>query len=722
MVLSGNVANDDIRVNLVESAKSAYPDAEIVDEMTLARGAPEGFGALAGFGISQLTDFTSGEASLSGMDLTVKGVAPSIDIYNAANTALAGDLPGGGKLAMADITPPTADPYTMSAVKSGAGITLDGFVPSNDVRSSLVAAAEAANPGKPVTDNLQLALGQPEGFGALAGFGISQLTGLTTGEMSLNNADLSVKGLAKDEATFNAINTALAGAIPGGGKVALEAIEKPAISPYVFSATEKEDGVTLEGYVPSEAVRAQLVETAGKTTNGTVTDNLKIGVGAPAGFTELADFGVSQLGQFSTGMASISDTDLSVQGTALSPEAYDTATNALSGSVPGDGQVILADITRSTVSPYTFSASKDKGIIVLDGYVSSEAERSDAVTFATVTNAGDRVIDRLVVANGVPEGVNWGEANKLAIKEASQLLKGSASISNNAYTVEGMASSNANYDGIKAEANDGLPAGLTLAKEDVRRPVIDPYVWSFTNMEDGEPTLSGYVPETEFLDANKQQIEARLGSGKAIANQAQIGAGAPANLDAAASVGIQAVSRLLNGKAEIEGTNLMVSGEALSQNAAVQIRVGVENGVPPGFIGKHNITVREVASLPEVKPDECQTLLTSDLKNNTIRFETDKSLIKPDSYGLLDRLAFTVKRCPTATVEVEGHTDSDGSDSYNQALSEDRANAVRSYLVRSGIFVGRLKAVGYGEKNPIADNSTEEGKSQNRRIEFTVVR
>ena len=110
------------------------------------------------------------------------------------------------------------------------------------------------------------------------------------------------------------------------------------------------------------------------------------------------------------------------------------------------------------------------------------------------------------------------------------------------------------------------------------------------------------------------------------------------------------------------------------------------------------------------------------LAGNSIRFETAKDIIHEDSYALLDRLSFLVKRCPTVTIEVGGHTDSDGSDDYNQDLSEDRANAVRFYLVHNGVFVGRLKAVGYGETKPIADNATEEGKARNRRIEFTVIR
>ncbi len=77
-------------------------------------------------------------------------------------------------------------------------------------------------------------------------------------------------------------------------------------------------------------------------------------------------------------------------------------------------------------------------------------------------------------------------------------------------------------------------------------------------------------------------------------------------------------------------------------------------------------------------------------------------------------------RCPSATVEVAGHTDGDGEDAFNQALSEKRAQAVVNYLVKAGLPADRFNAVGFGSTQPIASNGTDEGKAQNRRIEFLV--
>jgi OOP family OmpA-OmpF porin len=87
---------------------------------------------------------------------------------------------------------------------------------------------------------------------------------------------------------------------------------------------------------------------------------------------------------------------------------------------------------------------------------------------------------------------------------------------------------------------------------------------------------------------------------------------------------------------------------------------------------------------------------------------------------LLDEVAQAMADHPKISVRIEGHTDSQGSDSYNLKLSGGRANAVRDYLIRRGVDAGRMVAQGYGESVPIADNRTNAGRSQNRRVEFVI--
>jgi outer membrane protein OmpA-like peptidoglycan-associated protein len=107
-----------------------------------------------------------------------------------------------------------------------------------------------------------------------------------------------------------------------------------------------------------------------------------------------------------------------------------------------------------------------------------------------------------------------------------------------------------------------------------------------------------------------------------------------------------------------------------------------------------------------------------------INFDSDKDTIKSDSFSKLNNVAEEIKahKKEMSAVSIEGHTDSNGGDVYNQGLSERRANAVKRYLSGKGIESGFMQTKGYGEKNPIADNNTEEGRYQNRRTEFKAVK
>ncbi len=106
---------------------------------------------------------------------------------------------------------------------------------------------------------------------------------------------------------------------------------------------------------------------------------------------------------------------------------------------------------------------------------------------------------------------------------------------------------------------------------------------------------------------------------------------------------------------------------------------------------------------------------------NNIFFETNKATIKPESTTELERLASLLIENPTIRLEISGHTDNVGSYRANQKLSESRAKSVVEYLVSKGVGSSRLEYKGYSFNQPIADNNTAEGRSQNRRVEFKVL-
>lgn len=102
-------------------------------------------------------------------------------------------------------------------------------------------------------------------------------------------------------------------------------------------------------------------------------------------------------------------------------------------------------------------------------------------------------------------------------------------------------------------------------------------------------------------------------------------------------------------------------------------------------------------------------------------FDFDKSVLKADGKAKLDDLAGKVKAINLEVIIAVGHTDSAGSDAYNQKLSVKRADAVKAYLITKGIEKNRVYTEGKGEKQPVADNKTDAGRSKNRRVEIEVV-
>lgn len=103
-----------------------------------------------------------------------------------------------------------------------------------------------------------------------------------------------------------------------------------------------------------------------------------------------------------------------------------------------------------------------------------------------------------------------------------------------------------------------------------------------------------------------------------------------------------------------------------------------------------------------------------------ITFPTNQSSIKSDFYPVLDAVADVLKEYNKTSIAVSGFTDSKGRDDLNMKLSQDRANSVAQYLISRGVAGNRLNAVGYGKSMPIADNSTENGRAQNRRVEIRI--
>jgi len=115
-----------------------------------------------------------------------------------------------------------------------------------------------------------------------------------------------------------------------------------------------------------------------------------------------------------------------------------------------------------------------------------------------------------------------------------------------------------------------------------------------------------------------------------------------------------------------------------------------------------------------------QVLSEGRFTTNDIHFDVNRADIRPESMTIIHQIFYLLQDHPELRFSIEGHTDSDGSESLNQQLSQQRAESVMRRLVEMGVAQDRLTATGHGESRPIEDNSTVEGKARNRRVEFVV--
>ncbi len=155
-----------------------------------------------------------------------------------------------------------------------------------------------------------------------------------------------------------------------------------------------------------------------------------------------------------------------------------------------------------------------------------------------------------------------------------------------------------------------------------------------------------------------------------------------------------------------------------TRDAAIGVVVG---GALGGIIGKRlgqqQDELQRVPGVENVNYDEQTQTIDATLR---LLFDSNKAAVKPSEAMKLEQLATVFAKYPENMVTLEGHTDSDGSDAYNQQLSEQRASAIELYLRRKNLNISSLRSMGYGEARPVASNANAAGKAQNRRVELKI--
>ncbi len=157
-------------------------------------------------------------------------------------------------------------------------------------------------------------------------------------------------------------------------------------------------------------------------------------------------------------------------------------------------------------------------------------------------------------------------------------------------------------------------------------------------------------------------------------------------------------------------------------NPALGAIIGATVGGATGAVIGHEMDkqAREIEqTVPDAKVERVGEGIVVEF-SSAVLFGFDKSDLSTDATANLDKLVKVLNTYPDTNIEVQGHTDSKGTEAYNQTLSEKRAKTVTDYLASNGIASARMTIKGFGETAPKYDNETEEGRAQNRRVEFLI--
>mgnify|MGYP001033361901 CR=1 FL=1 len=167
-------------------------------------------------------------------------------------------------------------------------------------------------------------------------------------------------------------------------------------------------------------------------------------------------------------------------------------------------------------------------------------------------------------------------------------------------------------------------------------------------------------------------------------------------------------------KVNADGCELDSDGDGIvdGEDKCPTVYAKTADGCPPPAAAAAPVAEPAPAPAPAPAP------VPKTLKLEGVHFDYDQAVVRQQDFAVLDQAAATLKEWGEVKVEVAGHTDSRGADGYNMKLSQRRAEAVRSYMIDKGVAADRLTAKGYGESRPVADNGTEDGRFQNRRVEL----
>ena len=471
--LAGDVPSEDARRALVGAARTAFPRSNISDEMRLARGSIDRDAWLSSaiFSMRNLSELKRGQATLAMLDLSISGEAKTADAYRDVREALSERRPAGLRLASDGITPPMVRPFIWGLKKSGAGIAISGFAPTDEDRERIRKRVKSLFRAMTIVDNSDLGDGAPQGWAKATAVALDQLAQLRMGDVAIKDREMTFTGEASDEQTASAVKRALKLDVPQSFRITEQIrfprpdVKIPA-SGYLMGIVNDGASIDLVGMVPSEAARGALIDAIKARFPGRkVNDKSQVAPGAPDGWQQCVVAGLSSLPRLKKGKSILTDRKLEVSG--------NTDDYAASQSVPGDVKA-AAGQTCETTTNIAFTgqmktdldwkaAREDNGMVTIEGEAPDDASRLRIVEIAQQIFAGSSVTDNMKIVGASPEP--WSSAAHLGLEEMARLKNGEVSITGKAFVIKGAAESDQVANDIRSVLSTDLPPGFKSRDE-----------------------------------------------------------------------------------------------------------------------------------------------------------------------------------------------------------------------------------------------------------------
>lgn len=491
-----------------------------------------------------------------------------------------------------------------------------------------------------------------------------------------------------------------------------------------------EDEVQLSGLIPEKPAEGGMSEedlataAAALAQGSELPDMLETAdYPAPESWNEALAFGLEALERLQLSKVSVTAERVEVKAIAASAEEKRRLEGELRGMAPATVQLVL-DISapRPVITPFTMRFVVDADGARFDS-CSADTERARGQILRAAAAAGVEGSPVCQVGLGTPTP-RWAEAVGLAISAVKELGSGSITFSDADVTLlAGSDVPQETFDKVVGDLETGLPDvfSLTSTLEKKETATQGPAEFTATLGEDKKLELRGRLTD----ETQRQAVDAFARSafaGADVRTATRVDAALPDGWPVRVLAGLKALAEVESGKLLVRADLVEVTGVTGSKETRGKITQILSGALGQGQTFKVNVRYDEaldpIASLPT--PEECAADVNAVIARTKITFTPSSAEIATTARPVLDELATILTNCPPMQLEIGGHTDAQGSEGGNQALSQARAEAVLLALQGRRVDVSGMTATGYGEAQPIADNKTEEGREANRRIEFVL--